>query len=190
MQIPATPLVMKRCWILVGMMGAGKSAIGRLIAETTGRPFIDTDILLQQRLGRPISQIFQIYGEDAFRDHEASLIRALEPSESVVSTGGGIVLRDENWCQLRRLGTTIYLEASYETLIQRLAVSKKKRPLLQSEDWEARTESILASRLDLYRRADITVSVDDADLSEAAERVLAAITQYEVDAHQSQERQL
>src|SRR5580658_4293007 len=126
---------MNRCWILVGMMGAGKSSIGRLLAESTGRSFVDTDLILQQRLGRPISQIFQIYGEEAFRDHETSVLKGLEPSMSVISTGGGIVLRDENWAEFNRLGQTIFLDASIETLIGRLAVSKKKRPLLQVEDW-------------------------------------------------------
>lgn len=181
---------MNGSWILVGMMGAGKSSIGRSLAELSERSFLDTDLLLQQRLGRPISQIFQIYGEDAFRDHESSLIRSFEPSSSVISTGGGIVVRQENWVEFRRLGTTVFLDASIETLVQRLSVSKKKRPLLQVDDWEERTEAILISRIELYRQADITVSVDDVDLSNGAERVLAAIRQHESDAHSSQERRL
>jgi len=169
-------------------MGAGKSSIGRALAELTERTFVDTDLVLQQRLGRPISQIFQIYGEQAFRDHETSVIRSLEPSSSVLSTGGGIILREENWSEFRRLGLTIFLDASIETLIQRLTVSKKKRPLLQVEDWEARTQAILESRLELYRKADLTVHVDDVDLSNGAERVLAAIRQYECDADSPSER--
>ena len=179
---------MDRCWILIGMMGAGKSSIGRALAEHTQRTFIDTDLLLQQRLGRPISQIFQIYGEAAFRDHETSVIRSIEPSASVVSTGGGIVLREENWVEFKRLGCTIFLDAEIETLIQRLAVSKKKRPLLQVDDWEERTAAILESRLELYRRADVVVPVDDVDLSCGMTRVLEAIRQYEIDTDQSQTR--
>jgi shikimate kinase len=179
---------MNRCWILIGMMGAGKSSIGRALAELTERTFVDTDLILQQRLGRPISQIFQIYGEQAFRDHETSVIRGLEPSPTVLSTGGGIVLREENWAEFHRLGLTVFLDASIETLVRRLTVSKKKRPLLQVEDWEVRTEEILTSRLEIYRRADLTVTVDDIDLTSGAERVLAAIRQYESDADQAQER--
>jgi len=165
------------------MMGAGKSSVGRALADLTGRVFIDTDLLLQQRLGRPISQIFHIYGEQAFRDHEASIIRSLEPSESVISTGGGIVLREENWAEFSRLGLVVFLDASIETLIERLTVSKKKRPLLQVEDWEDRTKAIWEGRLELYRRADLTVTVDDVDLTNGAERVLAAIRKYECDAN-------
>ena len=170
------------------MMGAGKSSIGRALAELTGRTFVDTDLVLQQRLGRSISQIFQIYGEDAFRDHEASVMRSLEPSLSVLSTGGGIVLRDENWAEFQRLGLTIFLDASIETIIERLTVSKKKRPLLQVDDWESRTKAIWESRVEIYRRADVTVRVDDVDLSNGAERVLAAIRQYEGHADQPSER--
>jgi shikimate kinase len=170
------------------MMGAGKSSIGRALAELTERTFLDTDLILQQRLGRPISQIFQIYGEDAFRDHETSVIKGMEPSASVISTGGGIVLRDENWEEFRRLGLTIFLDASIETLIGRLAVSKKKRPLLQVEDWEERTNQILTRRIEIYRKADLTVSVDDIDLTNGAERVLAAIRQYEIDADPTPKR--
>lgn len=170
------------------MMGAGKSSIGRALAELTERTFLDTDLILQQRLGRPISQIFQIYGEDAFRDHETSLIKNMEPGLSVISTGGGIILRDENWQEFQRLGLTIFLDASIETLITRLAVSKKKRPLLQTEDWEVRTQQILNRRIDIYRRADLTVSVDNVDLTNGAERVLDAIRQYESDADPTPKR--
>ncbi len=167
------------------MMGAGKSSIGRALAELSGRTFVDTDLLLQNRLGRPVSQIFQIYGEAAFRDHETSVLRSLDPGESVISTGGGIILREENWAEFSRLGITIFLDAKFETLIERLTVSKKKRPLLQVDDWEKRTETLLDARIHLYRQADISVRVDDVELTEAAGRVLDAIKDYEDDVNQS-----
>lgn len=172
------------------MMGAGKSSIGRSLAELTGRTFVDTDLVLQQRLGRPISQIFQIYGEEAFRDHESSVIRNLLPDHSIVSTGGGAVLRPENWDEFRRLGITIYLNATLETLLGRLATSKKKRPLLQADDWEERARTLLGSRIELYSRADIIVPVDDVDLSSGALRVLNAITEYEGNYDRSSDGQL
>src|SRR5690349_9612051 len=111
---------MERCWILVGMMGAGKSSVGRALAEASGRPFLDTDLMLQNRLGRPITQIFQVYGEETFRDHETSILRSLEPHPAIVSTGGGIVIREANWSEMKRLGLVIYLKARPETLISRL----------------------------------------------------------------------
>jgi len=146
------------------MMGAGKSSVGRALSELGGREFWDTDLMLQNRLGRPISQIFQVYGEDAFRDHETSILRSLEPGDAVISTGGGIVLRDANWEEMRRLGTTIYLEASPETLIARLESSKKKRPLLQVEEWPERLRELLGKREPLYKQADVTVLLDGLDV--------------------------
>ena len=83
---------MERAWILIGMMGVGKSTIGSILAEQTHRPFHDTDRMLVHRLGRPIPQLFQIYGESTFRDHETAILKTLEPGPQVISTGGGIVL--------------------------------------------------------------------------------------------------
>jgi len=157
------------------MMGAGKSSIGRALAELSDRQFIDTDQLLQQRLGRPIPQIFQIYGEETFRAHETSILKGLEPAPIVLATGGGIVTRDENWDELRRLGLTVFLDATPETLKDRLARSKKKRPLLQTEEWETRIEQLLVARMPLYQSADLTVAVDDVDLMDGAQKVLDAI---------------
>lgn len=157
------------------MMGAGKSSIGRALAELSDRQFIDTDQLLQQRLGRPIPQIFQIYGEETFRAHETSILKSLEPSPIVLATGGGIVTRSENWDELRRLGLTVFLDATPATLKDRLARSKKKRPLLQTEEWETRIDELLAVRTPLYQTADLTVAVDDVDLMDGAQKVLDAI---------------
>ncbi len=157
------------------MMGAGKSAIGRSLAVATGREFIDTDLLLQHKLGRPIPQIFSLYGEDAFRDHETCVLRELKPSDSVLSTGGGIVLREANWVEMKRLGTTIFLNADAETLISRLANSKKRRPLLLVDNWEGRVRDLLSARFDLYKRADIQVDIHGENVDEAAQQVLAAL---------------
>ncbi len=159
------------------MMGAGKSSVGRALSELANREFADTDLLLQQRLGRPIPQIFSIYGEEAFRDHETALLRSLEPGPLVLATGGGIVIREENWEQLRRLGTTIFLDASQETLIERLDCSKKKRPLLESDDWQEKLDLLLRKRMPLYRQADLTVSVDNMDLDSVAKSIMEVLEQ-------------
>lgn len=168
---------MNHCWILIGMMGAGKSSVGRALAELSGREFLDTDIMLQNRLGRPIPQIFQVYGEDAFRDHETSILRSLEPKPAVLSTGGGIVMREANWAEMRRLGLTIYLKASPETLITRLEASKKKRPLLQVEEWPERVRDLLGRREALYEQADVTVELDSADVQTGAQLILDKLSE-------------
>lgn len=159
------------------MMGAGKSSIGRLLAERAGRDFADTDTLLVHRLGRPIPQIFRLYGEPAFRDHETSILRNLEPGALVLATGGGTVLRTENWDELRRLGTTIYLQASLSTLLGRLERTRYRRPLLLADDWHGRVAEILRGREGLYRQADLSISVDGLSADETTEAILRAVRQ-------------
>ncbi len=155
------------------MMGAGKSTLGQALAGLAGREFDDTDALLERKLGRTATQLFRLYGEDAFRTHETCLLRSLEPGLRVLATGGGIVLREENWRELHRLGTTIYLRADVQTLIDRLGRSKRKRPLLEVQDWEEKLARLLEARRPLYEQADVTVDVDDAEeLEEAAKRLL------------------
>ena len=160
---------MERDWILVGMMGSGKSTVGKLLATRSGRPFEDTDQLVVHRLGRPIHQLFSIYGQDAFRDHETSVLRSLEPSGKVLATGGGIVIRDANWAELRRLGIVAFLDLPAELLIERLGQSARRRPLLEFEDWPDRLRNILDERRPLYERADIVLQLQSEDLGDAAE---------------------
>ena len=149
--------------------------MGRALAELAGREFSDTDLLLQHRFGRPIHQIFDLYGEDAFRQHETSVLKSLEPCPIVLATGGGIVTRDANWPELRRLGITIYLKATPETIISRLRASKKKRPLLMADAWPEKVMDLLDKRQPLYERADVTVKVDSDDVVNVAKRVLSAL---------------
>jgi len=163
---------MERMWILVGMMGAGKSTLGRELAKISGRDFKDTDTLLQNRFGRPVAQIFEVYGEQTFRGHETSVLAGLEPTHTVLATGGGIVMREENWTELRRLGTTIFLEVPLEDLVRRLTISKKRRPLLEVEGWQDRLRELYEARLPLYQRADITFHVEFDDSSALAKRLL------------------
>lgn len=170
-----------RCWILLGMMGAGKSSVGRALAELSGREFVDTDLILQHRFGRPVHQIFKLYGEEAFRSHETSVLKGLEAGAMVVATGGGIVCRPENWTELRRLGTTVYLNASYETLCERLEASKKKRPLLMAEEWPDRVQALLEARTQFYTMADVAVSIDRQDILQIAQQVLEAIRSFEAE---------
>ncbi|MCW5944024.1 MAG: shikimate kinase [Fimbriimonadaceae bacterium] len=161
----------ERCWILVGMMGAGKSAVGRDLACLAQREFWDTDLMLQRRVCHSIPTIFRLYGEDTFRAHETTVLRGLSPGAAVLSTGGGIVTRPENWAELRRLGTVAYLRASPEGLIARLSQSRKRRPLLLEESWEEDLRRLLARRAPLYEQADVILDVDGLEIAEAAARL-------------------
>ncbi len=157
------------------MMGAGKSTIGRSLAEEAGRTFWDTDALLVRRMGRPIPQLFRIYGEDTFRDHETSILRSLEPADAVLATGGGIVIRPANWTELRRLGITIHLDVCTDVLLERIAKSRKKRPLLDFEDWRERYVRILEGRKPLYEQADLQVQLGDETTEDAVRKILTRL---------------
>jgi shikimate kinase len=170
---------MERAWILIGMMGAGKSAVGRAIASLSNRPFVDTDQLLQARFGRSIDQIFKRFGEETFRAHETSILKGLEPGSYVLATGGGIVMRPQNWDEMRRLGVTLFLDAGREVLCGRLAASKKKRPLLEVEDWEGRVETLLEARIPLYTQADLRVELGSRGIDEIAQEALRLLRQWE-----------
>lgn len=157
------------------MMGVGKSTVGQILADLTGRDFQDTDRLLVQRFGRPVPQIFKLYGEQTFRDHETSILKGLEREGQVVSTGGGIVLREQNWEIMRALGTTIFLDVPLDVLTDRLKKSRKPRPLLQTEDVEGRIQEILEARRPLYEQANLTVQLGPATAEPAARLVLEAL---------------
>ncbi|MBX3117805.1 MAG: shikimate kinase [Fimbriimonadaceae bacterium] len=170
---------MARCWILIGMMGSGKSSVGRQLAEISGRPFEDTDMLLERRFGRTVSQIFKVYGEEAFRGHETSVLKSLTPQDCVLATGGGIVMRDANWDEMRRLGTVIYLRADLSRLTNRLEQSKRKRPLLMVEDWEGKLSDLIDQRAHLYEKADIVFDTEDSPVFEVAAKIKLLIEEYE-----------
>jgi shikimate kinase len=161
--------------VLVGMMGSGKTTVGRNVAARLGVPFKDTDKMLQHILGRPVHQIFHYYGEDAFRQHETRLLQGLGAEECVLSTGGGTVVRDENWAELKRLGQTVFLDVDVEVLKTRLATAKKIRPLLEVPGWEDRVADLLTERRPKYERADIVLRLKDEDSDVVAEKVLALV---------------
>lgn len=158
-------------WILIGMMGAGKTSVGRELAKVSGREFQDTDRLLEYRLGRPVSGIFHTYGEPTFRQHETSILESLHPGRFVVSTGGGIVTVEANWAEMDRLGTTIFLRVTPERLIERLKVSRKRRPLLETDNWEDRLRDLYQARMPLYERADIIFDVPGNHSDEIAAKL-------------------
>lgn len=147
--------------ILVGPMGAGKSTIGRLLAGQLGLPFVDTDKVIEERTGADIPWIFDVEGEEGFRQRESAVLSdVLEGPPVVLATGGGIVLKPENRVLINRLGKTFYLLASIEQLLERTA-KDKKRPLLQVDDPEAKIRELMSMRDPIYREvADVVVKTD------------------------------
>jgi len=161
---------------LVGMMGAGKSAVGRPLAEALGYRFVDADQVLEQAAGRPIPAIFEVDGEEGFRELETAVLDRIAGWHSlVVATGGGVVTRPMNWGHLRQ-GVVIWLDAASDLLLSRLQADPTPRPLLASEDPSARLAALLQARQPLYAQADLRVAQQEGDDPAAvAQRVVAAL---------------
>ena len=142
---------------LIGMMGAGKSAVGRPLAEALGYRFLDADDALEQVAGRTIPEIFSTDGEAGFRELETAVLGQIAGWHSlVVATGGGVVTRPENWGHMRQ-GVVVWLDAPAPLLLQRLRADSTPRPLLQAGDPRARLSELLAQRQPLYAQADLRV---------------------------------
>lgn len=144
---------------LVGLMGAGKTTVGKLLAKHLHKTFLDSDHELEARTGVNIPVIFELEGEEGFRAREANLIRELTQRRDIVlATGGGAVLRPENRAALAGGGIVVYLNASVEDLWLRTR-HDRNRPLLQTADPKARLRELLEQRDPLYREiADIVVT--------------------------------
>lgn len=159
--------------VLVGLSGSGKTTIGTLLTELLpDYKFIDTDKIIVKLERRSINDIFAIDGEGYFRDIETKVAKGVSTSENqVISTGGGIILRQENMDALRSNGVIFYLKTSSETLIKRLE-GDSSRPLLKTDDVKAKLEIMLEIRGKLYEKADITVETDNLSAEETAKEIV------------------
>lgn len=144
----------------VGMMGSGKSTVSKNFAEKTNYPFIDLDILIQEKAKKSIQEIFEGDGEKLFRKLESETLEALSGEDAVIACGGGIVLKESNLKQLKS-GTVVYLKASIPKLIHRLE-KVNNRPLIKGKNIEDELLSILDERGKLYTEAaNIIIDVND-----------------------------
>lgn len=160
---------------LVGMMGAGKSAVGRPLAEALGYRFVDADALLERVAGRPIPAIFARDGEAGFRDLETAVLDRIAGWHSlVVATGGGAVTRPVNWGHMRQ-GVVIWLDAPEAVLLQRLAADPTPRPLMAGTDPAATLRALLAARRPLYAQADLVLTQQEESPDQVARKVLALL---------------
>jgi shikimate kinase len=171
-RLPTKPLV------LVGMMGAGKTAIGRRLAERLDCPFLDADDEIETAAGCSISDIFALHGEAAFRDGERRVIkRLLDCSPTVLATGGGAFMDTDIRQAVRDKGISIWLRADIETLWQRVR-RRDHRPLLETENPRETLERLIQDRNPTYAEADITVDSDVGPLCQTVDRVMDAIEEF------------
>jgi shikimate kinase len=168
-----------RAFVLVGFMGAGKSSVGRRLEKCTSFPRFDTDEMIAANFGLSVPRIFEVHGEDVFRDAESEALRKLDPcSRSIVVTGGGIVLRTTHRELLRQLGTVVYLHADEETLFERIS-RRNSRPLLRTDDPRATMKQLLERRLPLYEEiADLRVDTSCLSHDEVCGVILQNITAF------------
>jgi len=161
---------------LIGLMGAGKSTIGRHLAKSLDLEFVDSDHEIERRTGADIPLIFDIEGEAGFRQREKKVIEELtQRSGIVLATGGGVVLDEDNRACLRDRGKVIYLYATVDQLLTRTA-KDRNRPLLQTADPRARLEELLKARDGLYREvADLIVDTGGRTARSAEREILAKI---------------
>jgi shikimate kinase len=158
---------------LVGPMGAGKTSIGRQLAEALGMEFLDSDHEIETRSGATIPWIFDVEGEEGFRKREQAMIDELSQRQSIVlATGGGAVLSEANRKHLKTRGTVIYLSASIDLLLERTQ-RDRNRPLLQTENPRVRLEELMQLREPLYREvADIVLETDDSSIRHTVNRII------------------
>ena len=143
---------MRPAIFLIGMMGAGKSTVGRLLARRSGFDFIDCDRELESRSGVTIVTIFELEGEDGFRRREAALIDDLtQRPRTVLATGGGAILDENNRRHLHDRGLVVYLRATVDEIVRRTQ-KDRARPLLQAPDRRARIAQLIAERESLYEQ--------------------------------------
>ena len=158
---------------LIGLMGAGKTTIGRQIASELSLDFFDSDHEIENRTGVTITHIFDIEGEEGFRKRETAILDELTHKKGIVlATGGGAILKPENRQFLMSRGTTIYLYANIDTLLERTS-KDRNRPLLQTEDPKTKLEGLLKIRDPLYREtADIIIDTGKDSVRLAIKEIL------------------
>ncbi|WP_330204348.1 shikimate kinase [Cyanobacterium sp. Dongsha4] len=147
---------------LIGMMGSGKTTVGELLAKELEYRFLDTDAIISAVSEKSINQIFAEDGEDEFRQLESDVLQEVSAYlYTVIATGGGIILRQQNWSHLRD-GMVVWLNVPIDVLVQRLK-DDDTRPLLKREELQTKLTSLYKQRKSLYQQADITIQVEEND---------------------------
>ncbi len=161
---------------LVGLMGAGKTSVGRLLSRRMGKVFYDSDHVIEDRTGVKIMVIFDIEGETGFRSRERDVIKELVGKKGIVlATGGGSILDSENRQHLKNNGIVIYLHASVGELVRRTN-NDSKRPLLRTKNVKAKLEGLYIERDPLYRSiADLIFETKNQSVAELVQRVTFSI---------------
>jgi len=167
--------------VLIGLMGTGKSVIGRRLAQDLHFHFVDTDQLIEEKVGKTVADIFmEEGGEGRFRIWEAeAVLEVVKRDRSVISTGGGVVLNQANLDRLRQYGTMVWLKANPELILKRVQRKPGKRPLLWVKDPLLSIKSLLKDREPFYQQAAFSVDTSDLGVEEVVSQVKKGVVALE-----------
>jgi shikimate kinase len=174
----AAPALNRQTIVLVGLMGSGKSSIGRRLATALDMPFVDADTEVETAAGQSISEIFAELGEAAFRDGERRVIaRLLDDPPHILATGGGAFVNDDTRALILRKGVSVWLKADLDVLVRRVA-RKNTRPLLAGKDPAQVLHDLAQVRYPFYAQANVTVETGDTQHKAAVDAVIAGVTKF------------
>lgn len=178
LEVKVARLLGDRSIVMVGMMGAGKSAIGRRLAARLGLPFVDADTEIEQAANASISEIFEKHGEAFFRDGERRVIRRLlDGKPKVLATGGGAFIQPETREAIRESGVSVWLQADRDLILSRVK-RKSNRPLLKTDDPGAVIDRLLRDRTPIYAEANIHIQSRDVVHEIVIDDILVALADY------------
>ena len=167
----------QRSLVMVGLMGCGKSSIGRRLGDALGLKFVDADTEIEVAAGKSIAEIFEDHGEPYFRDGERRVIaRLLNAGPQVLATGGGAFINDETRANVKVAGISIWLKAELHVLMRRV-MRRENRPLLRTGDPEARMRELMALRYPIYGQADLTIESREVAHDEIVGNIIRGLLQ-------------
>jgi len=164
--------------ILVGFMGSGKTTVGRALAERLNMRFLDTDDMIEKRVGKSISEIFELEGESKFRELEHNLLKELSIDNTILSTGGGVPCFNDNVDLLKRLGKVVYLSVSKKELEKRLIKKHQDRPIIKLNSKNEMDDSIftlLENRQIYYTKADVEI-LNEGEIEDVLDNLVNNLT--------------
>ncbi len=165
--------------ILIGLMGAGKTTVGKILAKNLNKTFVDSDKLIENKAGITINEIFAKFGEEYFRNLEEEIIADISAKSGlVISTGGGAVRREKNIQNLKKNGILIYLSASPEVLFERIK-NEIDRPLLKNNKPLETLKNLLKQREEFYLKAHFVIDTNNKDYNDVAQEIIQKIKNYE-----------
>lgn len=176
---PAATVTIDRTIALIGLMGVGKSTVGRRLARRLGLPFADGDTEIEEAAGMTVSDIFSLYGEEEFRAGEARVMKRLvEGPPMVLATGGGAVMNPETRALLKEKALTVWMRADLQVVAERVR-RRDTRPLLRGRDPLETLKRMAEVRYPIYAFADVTVEVGTGAHAQAVDAIVAAIADYQ-----------